>query len=93
VNFYDRGGNFAAFNQANLDPDIEVLGLTDDEKDGLVALLKAMTDERVRYQKKPFDHPQLFVPNLGVLPAVGAGGSATPMHTFRENLNNVPATP
>ena len=63
------------------------------KKDGLVALLKAMTDERVRYQKKPFDHPQLFVPNLGVLPAVGAGGSATPMHTFRENLNNVPATP
>jgi cytochrome c peroxidase len=93
VNFYDRGGNFADFNQANLDPNIEVLGLTDAEKSGLVALLKAMTDDRVRYQKKPFDHPQLFVPNLGTLPAVGAGGSATPLPTFRDNLHNPPATP
>jgi hypothetical protein len=25
--------------------------------------LKAMTDDRVRYRKAPFDHPQLFVPN------------------------------
>ncbi len=93
VNFYDRGGNFAAFNQDNFDPNITVLGLTDDEKNGLVALLKAMTDDRVRYQKKPFDHPQLFVPNLGTLPAVGADGSTTPLHTFLENLRNTPATP
>ncbi len=93
VNSYDRGGNFAAFNQDNFDTNINVLGLTDDEKNGLVALLKAMTDDRVRYQKKPFDHPQLFVPNLGTLPAVGAGGSATPLHTFLENLQNTPATP
>jgi hypothetical protein len=81
------------FNQDNLDPNIEALGLTDEEKAGLVALLKAMTDERVRYQKKPFDHPQLFVPNLGTLPAVGGEGSATPLHTFRDNLRNTPATP
>jgi cytochrome c peroxidase len=93
VNFYDRGGNFGAFNHDNFDPDVEVLGLTDDEKDGLVALLRAMTDDRVRYQKKPFDHPQLFVPNLGTLPAVGAEGSTTPMHTFQDNLRTVPATP
>ena len=26
-------------------------------------LLPALTDERVRYSKAPFDHPQLFVPN------------------------------
>ncbi|HET9837585.1 MAG TPA: cytochrome c peroxidase [Candidatus Angelobacter sp.] len=93
VNFYDRGGNFAAFNQDNFDPNINVLGLTDAEKNGLVALLKAMTDDRVRYQKKPFDHPQLFVPNLGTLPAVGASGSATPLHTFLDNLQNPPAKP
>jgi hypothetical protein len=52
-----------------------------------------MTDDRVRYQKKPFDHPQLFVPNLGTIPAVGAEGNTTPLHTFQENLRTVPATP
>jgi hypothetical protein len=25
--------------------------------------MKALTDERVRYEKAPFDHPQLFIPN------------------------------
>lgn len=29
----------------------------------LVAFLKTLTDDRVRYEKAPFDHPQLFVPN------------------------------
>ncbi|MDJ0675891.1 MAG: cytochrome c peroxidase [Calothrix sp. MO_167.B42] len=29
----------------------------------LVAFLKALTDERVRYEKAPFDHPSLRVPN------------------------------
>jgi hypothetical protein len=28
-----------------------------------VAFLEALTDERVRYRRAPFDHPQLFVPN------------------------------
>ncbi|GAA6617256.1 hypothetical protein NUACC26_030660 [Scytonema sp. NUACC26] len=32
-------------------------------KEALVAFLKGLTDERVRYQKAPFDHPQLFVTN------------------------------
>jgi cytochrome c peroxidase len=38
-------------------------GLTADEKAGLLAFLKALTDERVLYRKAPFDHPQLFIPN------------------------------
>jgi cytochrome c peroxidase len=38
-------------------------GLDDVDKANLVAFLKALTDERVRYAKAPFDHPQLFVPN------------------------------
>jgi len=53
-----------------------------------VALMLGMTDERVRFQRAPFDHPQLFVPNLpdGMLPAVGAKGSASPLFTFDHNL-------
>ena len=37
-------------------------GLDDADRASLVAFLKALTDERVRLQKAPFDHPQLFVP-------------------------------
>jgi cytochrome c peroxidase len=54
IDFYNRGGDFGALPPLNLSPE---------EKQELVAFLKGLTDERVRYQKAPFDHPQLFVPN------------------------------
>ncbi|MCC5636486.1 c-type cytochrome [Nostoc sp. CHAB 5844] len=57
VDFYNRGGDFRQ--QSALAP----LNLTEDEKADLVTFLQALTDERVRYEKAPFDHPQLFVPN------------------------------
>jgi hypothetical protein len=37
--------------------------LTDTEKANVVAFLKALTDERVRWEQAPFDHPSLRVPN------------------------------
>ena len=37
--------------------------LTSDEMDALVAFLEALTDDRVRFRRAPFDHPQIFVPN------------------------------
>ncbi|MEH2101948.1 MAG: cytochrome c peroxidase [Nostoc sp.] len=54
VDFYNRGGDFGALGPLNLSLE---------EKQQLVAFLKGLTDERVRYDKAPFDHPQLFVPN------------------------------
>lgn len=63
VDFYNRGGDFHEANIRQLDPDIQNLGLRDAEKDDLVQFLHSLTDERVRRQKAPFDHPQLFVPN------------------------------
>ena len=33
------------------------------DKQALVAFLKSLTDERVRYRRAPFDHPQLFLTN------------------------------
>ncbi|WDD35695.1 cytochrome c peroxidase [Nostoc sp. UHCC 0926] len=54
IDFYNRGGDLGF-----LGP----LGLKPEDKQALVAFLKALTDERVRYEKAPFDHPQLFVPN------------------------------
>lgn len=54
VDFYSRGGDFGG---------LPVLNLTPGQKQDLVAFLKSFTDERVRFQRAPFDHPQLFVPN------------------------------
>ena len=63
VDFYNRGGDFSDQNINDLSPDITPLGLSDGEKDDLVAFLKSLTDERVRYRRAPFDHPQLVIPN------------------------------
>ncbi|MEQ8763736.1 MAG: cytochrome c peroxidase [Planctomycetota bacterium] len=63
VEFYNRGGDFHDENIDDLDPDIRNLGLSEDEIDDLVAFLCALTDERVRWGKAPFDHPQIFIPH------------------------------
>lgn len=57
VDYYNRGGDFDSF------PSLPVLNLTANEKAALVAFLQGLTDDRVRYDKAPFDHPQIFVPN------------------------------
>ena len=62
VEFYNRGGDFARENIANLDPDIQPIGLLPSDIDAVVAFLQALTDERVRQDQAPFDHPQLFRP-------------------------------
>ena len=80
VEFYDNGGDFANPTKA---PAIVPLHLTADQTSSLIAFLLALTDERVRRQRAPFDHPQLLIPNgadssgndsVLVVPAVGAGG-------------------
>ncbi|HLD47140.1 MAG TPA: cytochrome c peroxidase [Desulfobaccales bacterium] len=61
--FYDRGGNFCKLNFKDLDPDVQFIGLSEAEEEGLVAFMIACTDERVRYEKGPFDRPELRIPN------------------------------
>src|SRR5438128_7205682 len=63
VDFYSRGGDFAKENAAVLSDRIKNLGLSAEDKAALVAFLKALTDEPVRLDQAPFDHPELFVPN------------------------------
>ena len=63
VDFYNRRGDFTDENKADIPPDFVALGLTAIEKDNLVHFLKALTDERVRHHRAPFDHPQLLIPN------------------------------
>lgn len=61
VEFYNRGGNLD--NAHHFSTVVFSQGFTDEQKADLVAFLKSLTDERVRWEKAPFDHPQLFVPH------------------------------
>ena len=88
VELYDEGGNF---DNPTKSPLIRPLGMTADQVNALVAFLVSLTDERVRWEKAPFDHPELVVAEgqdangLDIpktLPAVGAGGSTTPLPRF-----------
>jgi cytochrome c peroxidase len=73
VDFYSRGGDAAGsdfanttgfgINPTNRAPAILPLNLSATDKANLVAFLKALTDDRVRWEKAPFDHPSLLVPN------------------------------
>jgi hypothetical protein len=66
VDFYTRGGNFHDENLADLDPFIDTIGQLQGNEQGqreLVDFLLALTDERVRWEQAPFDHPQLIVPD------------------------------
>ena len=73
VDFYNRGGNVQRTatgdtsgygkNNSNFASEVTPMGLNDSEKAALVAFLKSLTDDRVRYEKAPFDHPSLKIPN------------------------------
>ena len=68
-------------NLSNLDADIDPLGLNPGEQADLVAFLKRpLTDDRVRCDKAPFDHPELRIPNGhsgNNVSVTGANGEAT----------------
>jgi hypothetical protein len=49
-------------NCSNLDPDITSLDLSSSEKAALVAFLRTLTDDRVKWERAPFDHPELMIP-------------------------------
>ncbi|MEM7307709.1 MAG: cytochrome c peroxidase [Planctomycetota bacterium] len=76
VEFYDRGGDFAE----NLDPAMQPLELTPEEKDALIAYLESFTDPRVENELAPFDRPELYrgserEPLIFGVCAIGSGGT------------------
>jgi cytochrome c peroxidase len=91
IDFYDDAGSFGRTTNPSKAPAIVPLRLTPDQVKSLVAFLLALTDDRVRFEQAPFDHPELRVPNGAnpngtdvtlTIPAVGRGGSATPLQRF-----------
>jgi hypothetical protein len=59
VQFYDRGGDFPGV--PNLSPDVRRLNLSADDRAALVAFMKSLSDDRVKFERAPFDHPELCV--------------------------------
>lgn len=108
MEFYSRHGNFVNPDQNEFLPAI-AMGSSAQDRADLIEFLKTLTDERVKYERAPFDHPEITIahghegdetsvtagnaisPVLGkeeymVVPAVGAGGKATPIGPFVDQL-------
>jgi cytochrome c peroxidase len=81
IDFYGRGGNFPVTNAEHRDPHIIRLNdntsaggaLTEAEKAALVDFLLALTDDRVRDELAPFDHPEIFLPLTQTAPENSLG--------------------
>jgi cytochrome c peroxidase len=74
VDFYVRGGDFPVtnahhrdFNILNLNAELQS-NLSEAEKVALVDFLLELTDDRVAFEKAPFDHPQVILPLDGTAP-------------------------
>ena len=94
VAFYARGGNFATENSDDLAAEMRPLPfLLEDpaRQEALVAFLESLTDERVRRERAPFDHPQLLIP-AGAVGDTVAVEPASPGSLFaRDRWMSVPA--
>jgi cytochrome c peroxidase len=60
VEFYNRGGDFP--DSPNLSPDVNRRNLSGADRAALVEFMKTLSDDRVRFERAPFDHPELCVP-------------------------------
>jgi cytochrome c peroxidase len=82
VDFYSRGGDFPMTNAAHRDfnmvnQNMEVQSnLSELEKVALVDFLLQLTDDRVAFERAPFDHPEVIIPLDGEAPENTGGRTA-----------------
>jgi cytochrome c peroxidase len=83
VDFYTRGGDFPLtnaqhrdFNIVNMNVEVQS-NLSEAEKVALVDFLLELTDDRVRFERGPFDHPQVILPLDGRAPENTGGRTGT----------------
>ncbi|MCX6605458.1 MAG: hypothetical protein NTV52_17940 [Acidobacteria bacterium] len=69
MEFYNRGGDFPP--NASNGPDIKPLNLSPADQANLIEFMKALTDDRVKFERAPFDHPELCVADGHTLRANG----------------------
>lgn len=79
IEFYSRFGNVNNPDKHSLVDSI-TLAENPNKRTHLLAFLKTLTDDRVRYEKAPFDHPEIVVPHghTGDSQSVAAGHPLNP---------------
>ena len=96
VEFYNRGGDFNQGPELRImDPDIDRIGLTLQEKQDLVDFLRnGLTDPRTVGQAAPFDHPEFVVANGHTVASNGYPVQSDPNHPGQalDNSMHLPAT-
>ncbi len=60
LQFYGRRGDFPG--DGNLGTGVAQINLNANEQTQVAAFLRSLTDDRVKYERAPFDHPSLCVP-------------------------------
>lgn len=80
IEFYSRFGNVGLpenKNQQNLVNAVSLSAASPDDRKAVIEFLKSFTDDRVRFERAPFDHPEVIIPNghTGNHDAVEAGNS------------------
>jgi len=64
IEFYTRGGNVSVpAKQSEKVFPLANLQHSEQNRKDLIAFLKTLTDDRVRYEKAPFDHPEIKIPH------------------------------
>lgn len=74
VEFYTRGGDFTHLEPEFVHKYVNPIGKLrgkEPRQEAVVEFMKALTDERVRWEMAPFDHPELFLPSGAALDTNG----------------------
>lgn len=90
MDFYVRRGDFSEENLADVDDRLAEVSLHDGDEPPLVDFLLALTDERVRNDEAPFDHPQILVPNGHAGPPLDCRREGDPIYAC-DDLLEIPA--
>jgi cytochrome c peroxidase len=98
VDFYSRGGDFPItnasdrdFNLVNMNVEFQS-NLSEQEKISLVDFLLELTDDRVAFERAPFDHPEAIIPLDGRAPE-NTGGRAAMLASCTTNDPAVALSP
>jgi len=95
VQFYARGGNFLDQNGRDVHFDMHRLRAligNPTKQIALVDFLRALTDERVRWYKAPFDHPELPLANGAQGNELAVLGDPTNLGPAADAIVTLPAT-
>ena len=89
LEFYNRGGNFRSL---NVHAFILRAKFSEQDRADVVAFLKTFTDDRVRFERAPFDHPELLVPHghRGDAIVAESGNSIDPI-LAKDDILHIPA--